>query len=65
MVGKFVESRLLPESLPGFEIVVGAITPIRPAFLIMTTRIRAEQNAAWFEGCVQFQEHAAQNRQIR
>ena len=43
-----------------FKIVKHTIAPADPAFLIVATRVRAEQHAARFQSGVQFQQHAQQ-----
>src|SRR5262245_59666028 len=40
--------------------MIRAVAPLAPAFLVMATRIRAEENTAWFQTCFQFQQHARQ-----
>src|SRR5271169_3830588 len=45
---------------PRFKIVKHTIAPVVPAFLIVATRVRAEQHAARLQSGVQFQQHARQ-----
>src|SRR5271156_1523230 len=45
---------------PRFKIVKHTIAPAVPAFLIIATRVRAEQHATRFQSGVQFQQHARQ-----
>ena len=40
--------------------MIDAVAPVIPAFLTLAVRVRAEQNAARFEGRVQLQKHAGQ-----
>src|SRR5262245_65857738 len=40
--------------------MIRAVAPLAPTFLVMATRIRAEENTAWFQTCFQFQQHARQ-----
>src|SRR6185503_6295083 len=60
IVSEFNKSRFPHVSPPGFEIVKDPVAPVMPAFLIVAVRVRAEENAARFQGRVQFQEHARQ-----
>src|SRR3989338_4416435 len=40
--------------------MIYAIASAVPAFLVMAVRVRGEQHAARFQGCVQFPQHARQ-----
>src|SRR5262245_46292129 len=40
--------------------MIHAVAPLAPAFLVMATRIRAEEDTARFQTCFQFQQNARQ-----
>src|SRR5215813_6414824 len=40
--------------------MIHAVAPLAPAFLVMATRIGAEENTARFQTCFQFQQYARQ-----
>jgi len=55
---KFGKSRRLQVGTPCLEGVENAIAARLPPFLIISARIRAEQNAAWFQRGAQIGEDA-------
>jgi len=57
---EFAKSCVAQESSPAFEIVIDAVTPVLPAFLIQPVRVRAEEYAARLKRRPQFQENAGQ-----
>src|SRR6266704_733566 len=54
------ESRIQHVATPRFQVVVSAVTPAVPTFLILAARIGTEQHASWLECGVQLSEHARQ-----
>src|SRR5579871_635488 len=60
VVIEFVKSGVAQVSSPAFEIVIDAVAPVIPAFLIQPAWVGAEENAARLERRSQFQEHAGQ-----
>src|SRR5258706_14845782 len=54
------EARVRQVAAPRLEIVVRAVAPSVPAFLVRATWIGAEQDAAGAERCVQLPENAVQ-----
>ena len=60
IVSKLNESRSCHIAAPSFKIMIHAVAPAVPAFLVMAVRVRAEQHATRFQACMQFQQHARQ-----
>src|SRR5437867_12880608 len=42
---------------PSVKIMIRAVAPLALAFLVMATRLRAEENTVRFQTCVQFQRY--------
>src|SRR5690606_9733712 len=60
VVLQFDEAGCRESCAPAFQVVVAAVARAVPAFLILTTRVGAEQHAAGLECRVQLAKHARQ-----
>src|SRR5579859_885563 len=59
---EFDESGSRHEGAPGFEIMIGAIAAVAPAFLVAAARVGAEQYAARLQRGMQLPQHAWQDQ---
>ena len=57
---KLNESRRRCITAPSIKIVIDAVPPAIPAFLITAMRVRTEQHTTRLQTCMQFQQHTRQ-----
>src|SRR4029077_17719099 len=60
VIFELYERRIQHVAAPGFKIVVSAVPPAVPTFLVLAVRIGAEQHAPWFQCGAQLSQDARQ-----